>query len=235
MISGQRLRELRQAARISLDDMAIRCHYRKGYLSMIERGHRPVTESVAAKYSRVLGVGLHDEEVNRRTFIATLATTAANARLISDLGASLAGGDCGPLGIVQTSHAVDHAIAATLDGPTARRLIRWAENEANPIVRVNAAGIVAKLPGQGLALPVATVLTHDAEVRERYMRAVVARVLGVDHDEAAQWIAEPARMPAAHLAAQRLAQETISPTDAGARWCAATMLARMAPHTGESR
>lgn len=133
---------------------------------------------------------------------------------------------------MQTSNAVDHALATAIDRPVWRKLARWSLTDDSAVARVNALGIVAKAPTQTLTGHVATVLHRDTDVRDLYMRAVVARVLGVDHDTAATYITNPARLPAIHLAAQRLAAETVAPNDSGARWCAATMLARISPYTG---
>lgn len=235
MIRGQQLRELRRSAGLSLDAFAVRCFISRSYISLVETGRKPVTDTVIGEYERVLGVRLsggHDDDVNRRMFFGAVALAATNASLIGDLGASLSGGDPGPLASVQTSNALDHAIAATVDRPVWRKLARWSVGESSAITRVNALGIVAKAPGQSLGQHVATVLEHDEAVRDLYLAAVAARVLGVDHATGAAYVADPARLPAVQLAAQRFATEAIAPNDAGARWCAATMLARMAPHIG---
>ncbi|MFD6357961.1 helix-turn-helix domain-containing protein [Nocardia tengchongensis] len=235
MIRGQQLRQLRRAAQLSLDELASRCYLSKSYLGLVETGRKPVTETVIGEYERALGVRLsdgHDDDVNRRMFLGAVALAATNAPLIGDLGASLAGGDPGPLAAVQTSNAVDHAIAAAVDRPVWRKLARWSIGESSTITRVNALGIVAKAPGQSLGEHVAAVLEHDEAVRDLYLTAVTARILGVDHTTAAAYIADPSRLPAVQLAARRFASEAIAPNDAGARWCAATMLACMAPYIG---
>jgi transcriptional regulator with XRE-family HTH domain len=53
---GARLREARQAAKISLSAMAARTHYSKPYLSQIENGRRTVQPEHVTAYSRALGV-----------------------------------------------------------------------------------------------------------------------------------------------------------------------------------
>jgi hypothetical protein len=233
MISGNELRELRRAAGLGLGTMAARCWYSKSYLGLVETGRKPVTGDVVSAYSRVMGVGLDDDPVDRRDFLTATAVAAANAVLIGDLSGSLAGGDAAPLATVQTSYAVDHAIAATMsDYSSLRRLRTWAEGEASPIVRVNATGILAKMPGQTAADHVVTVLEHDAAVRDRYLTAVVARLCGVDHPSAARHIDSPGQFGQPQLLAQRLVAEAVNPDDAGARWCSATLLARLSPHLG---
>jgi transcriptional regulator with XRE-family HTH domain len=233
LIDGQELRRLRRAAGIGLAEMAARSWYSKSYLGFIETSRKPVTETIVAAYEKVLGVGLHDDAVHRRQFLNTAASVAANAVLIKDMSTSLAGGDSGPLATVQTSHSVDTAIATVVDGPVLRKLKRWTETDDSPIVRVNAAGIIAKAPGQSMAGHVAAILAHDEAVAQRYLTAVVARLLGIDHPTAAGYVAVPTTVPTPMLAAQRFAAEVFNPNDAGARWCAATMLTRLSPHLGD--
>ncbi|MFE7717509.1 helix-turn-helix transcriptional regulator [Nocardia rhizosphaerihabitans] len=193
----------------------------------------------------VLGIPMVaiDNDVNRRQFLSTLTASAAAATghyadigsrssVVAEMSASLAGGDAGPLRYVQTSHAVDHAIAAGLDTPTFRRLTRWSETESSPIARVNALGILAKHPEQAGAGRVAVILAEDLEVQRLYLRAVVARLLDTDTSTAAQYLKSPDRVPDIASATTRLIAEVVSPGDAGARWCAGTMLANLAPYTG---
>jgi predicted RNA polymerase sigma factor len=53
-------------------------------------------------------------------------------------------------------------------------------DEASPVLRVNAAGILAKTRNEDAAVQVADVLTHDPEVRKLYTTAVTARVCALD-------------------------------------------------------
>ncbi|WP_405487834.1 helix-turn-helix domain-containing protein [Nocardia sp. NBC_00511] len=235
MITGPELREVRLAAGIGLGKLSARCQYSKPYLGLVETGKRAVTADVVAAYERALGVGLgDDQDVNRRNFLTATVLAASNAVLLGELTASLAGGDPNPLATVQTSHAVDHALAAQLDGATVRKLARWASEENSSVVRVNAAGILAKLPGQAPAGHVVSVLRRDQSVQDRYLTAVVARVCGIDHELARQYMTTPTLMPSPMLVAQRLSAEALNPNDAGARWCAATMLARLSPQLGQT-
>ena len=100
------------------------------------------------------------------------------------------------------------------------------------VLRVNAAGILAKVPGPAEAVYVAAALDRDLDVRSRYMTAVIARVCGLDWPVAAQLAANPAGFPQPVLVAQRFAREAISDRDAGARWCAAAMLQALSPMIG---
>ncbi len=94
---------------------------------------------------------------------------------------------------------------------------------------MNAAGILAKVPGQAEAAYVTAALDQDPDIRSRYMTAVIARVCGLDWPVAAQLAANPAGFPQAVLVTQRFASEALSDRDAGARWCAAAMLQALSP------
>lgn len=59
-------------------------------------------------------------------------------------------------------------------------------------LRVNAARILAKLPGQGQADDIARVLAHDEEVRRLYLTAVASRVCAVDWTTAGRIASQPA-------------------------------------------
>ncbi|MET7769074.1 helix-turn-helix transcriptional regulator [Nocardia sp. NPDC005366] len=169
-----------------------------------------------------------NDEMDRRRFLQA-AALAPLSPVVPDLAASLAGGDPGPLAVVQTSHALDHAIAAELDHATIRRMLGWAQNDSSEIIRVNAAGILAKTPAAP-AESIVRFLAHDDEVSRRYMTAVLARIMGTDHSHAAGYLVAPETLPSPAVIAERLAVESLNRTDVGARWCAATMLARMSPY-----
>lgn len=232
MTVGEALRAARNAASISLCVMAIRTHYSKPYLSMVETGKRPATTDVIKAYERVLGIGQLGDDVNRRDFFKVASLVAGNTKIAAELAASIAGNDPGPLAIVQTTHGTDLAVATLADGGTVAHLRRWLENGDSPVLRVNAAGILAKVPGQVEASRVTAALTRDPGIRRRYMTAVVARVCGLEWPVAAQFIDNPAGFPQPVLVAQRFAREAVSDRDAGARWCAAAMLQALSPMIG---
>jgi hypothetical protein len=102
---------------------------------------------------------------------------------------------------------------------------------ADPVLRVNAAGIMAKIKDQETAGSVVTVLTHDAAVSTRYLTAVASRVGGLDWDQAAQLVADPYSLPTAGVRAlaRQLSRETLNARDAGARWCSAVLLRDLSP------
>jgi transcriptional regulator with XRE-family HTH domain len=232
MMIGEALREARNAAGISLGVMATRTHYSKTYLSMVETGKRPATADVIKAYERVLGIGQLGDDMNRRNFFKEASLIAGNTKLAAELVASIAGNDPGPLAAVQTTHGTDLAIATLIDRGAVAHLRRWLDNGDNPVLRVNAAGILAKVPGQVEASPVTAALGRDPDVRIRYMTAVVARVCGLDWSLAAQLVRNPSAFPQPVLVAQRFAREALSDRDVGARWCAAAMLQALSPLIG---
>jgi transcriptional regulator with XRE-family HTH domain len=124
-----------------------------------------------------------------------------------ELFASIAAGDAGPLAQIQTSHATDLALGrmAAADRPVLWRLSRWADDGGSDVLRVNAAGVLAKTAAQDFTGIPATVMVRDRDVRARYLSALIARV-GRDTGE--------------------LASEALNPRDSGARWCAGWLLAR---------
>ncbi|MGH3846316.1 MAG: hypothetical protein ACRDS0_33590, partial [Pseudonocardiaceae bacterium] len=124
-----------------------------------------------------------------------------------ELFASIAAGDQQPLAQLQTSHATRLALGrlAAAERPALWRLARWAEDGDSDILRVNAAGVLAKTGDLEFAGLPAQVLGRDLGVRTRYLRAMVARV-GRDTNQ--------------------LCDELENPADSGARWCAAWLIAR---------
>lgn len=232
MMIGEALREARNAAGMSLCVMATRTHYSKSYLSMVEAGKRTATADVVNAYERVLGIGQLGDEMNRRGFFKVASLVAGNTKLAAELAASIAGNDPGPLAAVQTTHGTDLAIATLADRGAVAHLGRWLDNGDNPVLRVNAAGILAKVPGQAEASHVTAALGRDLDVRSRYMTAVIARVCGLDWCVAAQLADNPAGFPQPILVTQRFAREAVSDRDVGARWCAAAMLQVLSPLIG---
>lgn len=226
------LRAARLAAGVSLSRMSRLVHYSKAYLSLIETGRRAATPEIVRAYERVLGLGGSGDPVNRRDFLAITALAAANATTVTELAACVAGRDPVPLSTVQTTYGVDRAVAAVLDRRALDNLRRWAGSGGDAVTRVNAVGILAKVPDQSWSEHVVTVLRGDDEVRNLYLMAVVARVCGLERAEALRVIAEPARFPSPSAAAGLLTREVVNPADAGARWCSALMLQRLSPLLG---
>jgi len=129
----------------------------------------------------------------------------------------------------QTSHATDLVIREFVqnDGSASRSLERCMTAGTNPVLRVNAAGILAKIPSSTLADAVITALRVDTAARDLYVTAVAHRVLVMPWADAQRLVrathdATPPELPDA--AAVRLAGELRNPRDAAARWCSAVLL-----------
>ncbi|MGY4101604.1 helix-turn-helix domain-containing protein [Nocardia sp. R16R-3T] len=90
-VTGPLLRELRTAAGISLRTMAIRTSFAVSYLSEVETGRKPMSESVIEAYRKVLGdptIGLADVDIDR--LAATVADPAhAGQSGLSDIAVIL--------------------------------------------------------------------------------------------------------------------------------------------------
>ncbi|MFF0386926.1 helix-turn-helix domain-containing protein [Streptomyces sp. NPDC004286] len=192
--------------------------------------------------SRVLGVPAEQlaeearlDRVNRRAFLGLSALAVTHGPLAGEIAASIAARDPWPLTRLQTTHGVDIVTASLTDKAAATSLYRWMLDGAAPILRVNAAGILAKVPGQGHAEQVARVLTNDAEVRHLYMTAVTSRVCAVDWTTAGSIASQPAAYAhRAEFLGTRFAREVLNPEDAGARWCSSVMLRELSPMIGRS-
>ena len=202
---------------MGLRAFAIQAHYSRGYLSMIERSKRPVNGEVVEAYRHTLP---------RRALLAAgmLAAADTAAGSITDILGSIAGGDAGLLTEIQTSYSTDYALAEKADAASVRQLRRWVEDEASPVLRVNAAGILAKLPGAPANATVIASLTHDVGVRRRYLTAVTARVCDIDWAAAQSAVENPAVLSDPRQAARWFATEAVRSHDVGARWCSANML-----------
>lgn len=168
--------------------------------------------------------------MNRRSFLSLTALTAAHGAAAIEMVASVAGADPIPLTTMQTTHNTDLVIASKVDRATVVRLRSWMKDGHNAVLRVNAAGILAKVPGMDTAREVATVLNGDRETRNLYMTAVLARACVLEWDTAVKLVADPFSLPKeAGYLASRLASEVLNPRDAGARWCSAVMLRDLSP------
>ncbi len=175
------------------------------------------------------------DRVNRRSFISLTALVAAHGPLAKNMIASVGGRDSGPLTKMQTTHGTDIVIASLADRASTAQLRRWMNDGDVPILRVNAAGILAKIPGQHEAVDVVRVLTHDDQVRQLYMTAVASRVCAVDWTTAGRIAQNPSAFGRqADFLASRFAQEALNPHDAGARWCSSVMLRELTPLIGRN-
>ncbi|MDG4765114.1 helix-turn-helix transcriptional regulator [Solwaraspora sp. WMMD406] len=149
-------------------------------------------------------------------------------------------GDSHLLSTAQTSHATDMRLSAlTGEDEAARRgLASWMSWGATPVLRVNAAGVLAKVGVPDLGDSVVSALRIDRAARHLYLTAVAARVLDATWDHAEHVVAGTDGHPSSlsdrlgdervPWAAERLAAEIANPRDAAARWCCAIMLSSLA-------
>lgn len=247
MAIGALIRDLRLARGWSQDDLTDRLNdllpkptLTRSDVSRYESEKRlPSTDRLFDALSRALDVPetvLRSEtklsRVDRRAFLSLAALTVTHGSLAGEIYASIAASDGGPLATVQTGHGTDLVIASMVEPAVANKLNRWMLDGPDPVLRVNAAGILAKLPSQDTARQVASVLVHDDEVRQLYTTAVVSRVCSADWQAATRLVREPVAHPNAVWAARKFAAEALNPRDAGARWCAALMLRELSPALG---
>lgn len=151
--------------------------------------------------------------------------------------ADLAQGSAELLGTTQTSHDTDQVIRRFVQHqdsciPT---LARWMRSGATPVLRVNSAGILAKLGSPDTSDDVITALKYDEDTRHLYLTAVASRVLSIPWEEARTLASGSHELTsgsavsserAAELSV-RLAQEIKQSQDGAARWCSVVLLSRM--------
>jgi hypothetical protein len=127
---------------------------------------------------------------------------------------------------VQTSHEIDKTIAALVskDAPSLASLAKWARR-GSPVLRVNAAGILAKIGSPIIDNDVLSTLKADREARDLYLTAVVSRVLRMPWDDASR-IATTGRPLSESSHVESFAAEARNSADSGARWCSVVLLGR---------
>jgi transcriptional regulator with XRE-family HTH domain len=218
---GRTLRSAREDAGLTLASMAARTGFSRSYLGNIETGERQPTVTVITAYEKVL-----KDHVNRRHLL--LGSLAALAAISTDdtavsIAHGVRDGHSSVLTELQTSHATDREIARLLaaDDPSLATLLAWARH-GKPLLRVNATGILAKTGSTLLDTDTIGVLRRDADVRQLYLTAVLARILDLDWDRAADLVDARDSLDPAQL--DRIATELSNPYDTGARWCAAVLL-----------
>jgi DNA-binding XRE family transcriptional regulator len=220
---GRTLREARERAGLSLAGMAKRIGYSRGYIGNVETGVRAVTPDVIRKYECVLG-----EDLKRRQLLLG-AVSALAAGAAPDTAAAIAndinGGRMGMLTDVQTAHATDRAVASLVarNFPSIASLAKWSRS-GKALLRVNAAGILAKVGSPTIDNEAVSVLQADGEARELYLTAVLHRVLGLGWDAAASLAASCSPLSPDQL--QPLKGELSNPDDSGARYCSVLLLSR---------
>ncbi|HEV2782284.1 MAG TPA: helix-turn-helix domain-containing protein [Actinophytocola sp.] len=213
---GCLIRDLRMALGYSQGRLAERLCELSGatitreYVSRWECGKRIPSRYWLPHLATALQVPLSTlevERVRRREFLrlAAVAPALGAPDTAAELMASIAGGDSAPLAEVQTTHSADLALARLTgtDRASLLHLARWMTDGGSDVLRVNAAGILAKTTELDMLDAVALTLARDERARERYVWAVRTRVGD---------------------SASALAAEVFNRRDSGARWCAAWLL-----------
>lgn len=138
------------------------------------------------------------------------------------------------LASAQTTHAADLVIQELVRRHPASIdvLVRWMLRPGNPVLRVNSAGILAKLGVASVGDSVIATLKRNRDTRQLYLTAVVSRVLSMPWEHAtgiaatvetgASATEHSDGLPDEHTA--RLAAEIGNPRDSAARWCSAVLL-----------
>jgi transcriptional regulator with XRE-family HTH domain len=137
----------------------------------------------------------------------------------------------------QTSHDTDQIIRRFVqhDDACVPILSQWMSGGSTPVLRVNSAGILAKLGQPEMADQVIAALRRDADTRHLYLTAVASRVLSLPWEQAgalayrnAGLTAQVAMSPdqAAEYAVQ-LSHEVRNSQDSAARWCSVVLLSRI--------
>ncbi|SCL19030.1 Helix-turn-helix domain-containing protein [Micromonospora inyonensis] len=141
------------------------------------------------------------------------------------------------LATAQTSHATDLTISAlAADDDGARRgLTAWMRRGATAVLRVNSAGILAKVGAPELGDAAICTLRADQDARHLYLTAVASRVLNLPWEQASHVVSEAVaqavnQTPGAssgiiEVASRQLSNELANARDAAARWCSAVLLA----------
>lgn len=166
--------------------------------------------------------------MHRRELLAGVATavigTMGDGDIAADMVRDIMAERSRLLTTTQTSHATDKAIGTLISRqtPCLASLHKWMR-AGNPTLRVNAAGILAKTGARESANEVAGHLRSDADSRQLYLTAVVARVLKMPWADAGHL----AHLPIFDEAQiSTLAAEVGNHYDAGARWCSVYLLGR---------
>ena len=146
-----------------------------GRLSRHQRGADPWNRPVARDF---------DERDKSGSPKVAIVNEVFAQRIFGDIAA----GNSKLLATAQTSHDTDQVIRefVSRDSASVDALLSWMRDGATPVLRVNSAGILAKLGAADLADNVVTALKRDSDTRQLYLTAVVSRVLAFEWEAAAR-------------------------------------------------
>ncbi len=138
------------------------------------------------------------------------------------------------LATAQTSHETDLVLQALVQRhePSVDFLARWMRDGSTAVLRVNSAGVLAKIGDARITDAVVTVLKHNQDTRQLYLTAVANRVLNLPWGRATKVSASiETGQSHLHLSDEqtlRLAQEVHNLRDGAARWCSVVFLSQAA-------
>jgi transcriptional regulator with XRE-family HTH domain len=163
-------------------------------------------------------------------------TTFVDFYVAQRIFGDIATGDSALFATAQTSHETDLIIREFVarDDTSAASLTGWMKRAPNAVLRVNAAGVLAKVGSASLTDNVVQTLKSHAGTRQLYLTAVASRVLELPWEHAAKMATVVERGPAqlpellsldqAGYATSKLAAELHNPRDGAARWCAVVLM-----------
>lgn len=149
--------------------------------------------------------------------------------------ASISAGESKLLATAQTSHETDKILQRYVlhERSSSDTLTDWMRKGATPVLRVNSAGILAKMGTADITDEVVRLLCGDVDTRHLYMTAVTSRVLSVPWAAAAQIAGSDGSISATvtDLSTERtseiaalLGDEAKGSQDGAARWCSIVLL-----------
>jgi hypothetical protein len=146
----------------------------------------------------------------------------------------IAAGRLTRISATQTSHRIDTITSdfVSADEGAVKTLGDWMRRGTAAVTRVNSAGILAKVESPALADEVITALRRDTEARDRYVVAVIMRLLRLDWSSSlslARDLASGSLLSDDQSAkiATKFAREIRNPRDVGARWSSVLVLSRL--------
>jgi transcriptional regulator with XRE-family HTH domain len=192
------------------------------------RAHSAHSSAIPAYIARGLNRHAHvtrDAEEWYRFSDDALIDVLVAQRVFADIES----GSAHLLATAQTSHATDLAMGALAAGDdrARRSLASWMQRGPTPVLRVNAAGVLAKIGSADLGDAAISTIRTDPDARQLYLTAVASRVLATGWEEAGQLVTTGFPQDGhGHeaWAAERLLTEIENPRDAVARWCSTVLL-----------
>ncbi|MEV6908037.1 helix-turn-helix domain-containing protein [Amycolatopsis sp. NPDC051071] len=220
-VPGSRLRAERDAAGLSLAEMAKKTRFSKSLIGMVETGQRTASADLVEAYERVLGVDVSRKDITHANLLTV--TKASRAQLL----AGVEQGDPGPLRKTPTAHRTDVSLGSVVSEKAAEWFRKWAVEGDTATLRTNSLSVIAKLPGKENADLVIQVLENDPKVRRLIVASEISRLTQLDWKVALQGADDPTTIPEPRKLAPKLAKGAINPKGTESRWACTYLLTRM--------